>query len=115
MKKAQDLVRAWAWSGSTIRMIYAGNRRRFGIELGGCYLLRVFAQSVGKTPSRGLLGAGVGAGFGVALADSCLLEIFSIMVNSRRCLGKRSCILALIFVTSAGASAFIPSSVLAAR
>ena len=33
-----------------------------------CYRFRVLAQSVGKTPSRGLLGAGVGAGFGVALA-----------------------------------------------
>src|SRR5471030_2939908 len=78
MKKAQDLVRAWAWSGSTMRMIYAGNRRRFGIDPRGCYLLRVLAQSVGKTPSLGLLGAGDGVGFGVAFA----LSIFVIMVIS---------------------------------
>ena len=40
--------------------------------------MRVFAQSVGKTPSLGLLGAGDGAGFGVAFA----LSIFVIMVIS---------------------------------
>jgi hypothetical protein len=77
-EKAQDLVRARAWSGSTIRMIYMGIRHRFGMEPLGNYFFRVLAQSVGKTPSLGLLGAGVGAGFGVALA----LSIFVIVENS---------------------------------
>ena len=40
------------------------------------YRFRVLAQSVGKTPSRGLLGAGAGAGFGVAFA----VRIFVIVI-----------------------------------
>jgi len=60
-------------------MIYAGNRGRFGIGSTGDYLFRVLAQSVGKTPSLGLLGAGEGVGFGVAFA----LGIFVIMASSK--------------------------------
>lgn len=69
-------------------MIYAGNRRRFRPGGVKAYRFLVLAQSVGKTPSPGLLGAGVGGGFDVALADSCLLLACAVMVNSRRFYGK---------------------------
>jgi|SRR5471030_833950 len=44
-----------------------------GLARANRYRFRVLAQSVGKTPSLGLLGAGVGAGFGVALAECCFI------------------------------------------
>lgn len=50
------------------------------------YLFFHLAQSPGKTPSLGLLGAGVGVGFGVGFVESCFFVMggFSGCMDSLR-------------------------------
>jgi len=46
------------------------------MEKSGSYFVLIFTQSNGNTPSLGLFGAGVGAGWGFGFVESCFVIFF---------------------------------------